>query len=242
MAGRGKRQRPQGKGNKPAASAASIPNAKAIAPKRQIDPGITKIGRGEVAGGAALILAAVAYTMSLSPTAALEPGPIVIIYLLAIIGSLALAAGGYHLDRRVDQPVRPDTRRWIYAGLATLFGLAYLFIIWFVMPNRMPSGMAHLLAIPVFTVMMAIGTFVGSRFGWWVAVIGGSMLLAATILLIIRILASAAFLAGVYGAFGKAAATFALVSVALIVEFVALLPICQVRFLMSRAGRRACGI
>jgi hypothetical protein len=52
------------------------------------------------------------------------------------------------------------------------------------------------------------------------------------------LLASAAFLAGVYGAFGKAAASGALIAVALVIEVVALLPIVQVKYLMSRAGRR----
>ena len=65
------------------------------------------------------------------------------------------------------------------------------------------------------------------------------MLLLTTIILIVRVLVSAAFLAGVYGAFGKAAATFALVAVALVIELVALLPIVQIKYLMSRAGRRA---
>jgi len=45
----------------------------------------------------------------------------------------------------------------------------------------------------------------------------------------------------VYGAFGKAAATFALVMVALLVELVALLPVVQVKYLMTRSGRRAFG-
>ena len=40
-------------------------------------------------------------------------------------------------------------------------------------------------------------------------------------------------------AFGKAAATFALVMIALVLETVALLPIVQVKYLMSRLGRRA---
>jgi hypothetical protein len=60
--------------------------------------------------------------------------------------------------------------------------------------------------------------------------------------LLVRIAISAAFLAGVYGAFGQAAATFALVMVALVIELVALLPIVQVKYLMTRAGRRAFGV
>ena len=71
-----------------------------------------------------------------------------------------------------------------------------------------------------------------------VAIAGGSLILLSTFLIIVRLLASAAFLAGVYGAFGQAAASGALVAVALVIEVVALLPIVQVKWLMSRAGRR----
>jgi hypothetical protein len=73
-------------------------------------------------------------------------------------------------------------------------------------------------------------------------VVGGSIVLLAMVALIVRILISAAFLAGVYGAFGKAAATFSIVMIALAIEAVALLPIVQVKYLMSRAGRRAYGV
>jgi hypothetical protein len=76
------------------------------------------------------------------------------------------------------------------------------------------------------------------RIGWWLAVGAGSLLLLATILLIVRVLISAAFLSGVYGAFGKAAAMSALIGVALVVELVALLPLFQIKYLMTRAGRR----
>lgn len=140
--------------------------------------------------------------------------------------------------------VRPagDVRRWIYAALDLVFAAVYAVAIWKVIPNRLPSATAHLWTFPVASLVMAAGMLVGGRSGWWTAVIGGSLALASTALLIVRIAISAAFLAGVYGAFGKAAATFALVMVALVIELVALLPIVQVKHLMSRAGRRAMGM
>ena len=49
-------------------------------------------------------------------------------------------------------------------------------------------------------------------------------------------------LAGVYGAFGKAAAMSGLIGVALIIEIVALLPLFQIKYLRTRAGRRVYGI
>lgn len=137
--------------------------------------------------------------------------------------------------------VHRDVRRWIYAGLDLLFAAVYALAIWKVIPNRLPSAAVHLWTFPAATGAMAIGMVLGEPRGWWIAVVAGSAALASLLVLIVRILISAAFLAGVYGAFGKAAATFALVMVAIVVELVALLPIVQVKYLMTRAGRRAFG-
>lgn len=139
-------------------------------------------------------------------------------------------------------PGTRDIRRWIYGGLDLLFAAVYAIAIWKVIPNRLPSAAAHLWTFPLATLAMAAGTLLGTRRGWWIAVVGGSAVLLAMVLLIVRILISAAFLAGVYGAFGQAAATFALVMVALVIELVALLPIVQIKYLMTRAGRRAYGV
>ncbi|HTL35815.1 MAG TPA: hypothetical protein VL326_21950 [Kofleriaceae bacterium] len=91
---------------------------------------------------------------------------------------------------------------------------------------------------------MALGAatiFVPSlkKIGWWVVVVGQSVLIAVTVLLIIRVLISAAFLAGSYGAFGKAASMTALMGVAIVVEVVGLLPLFQIKYMRTRAGRRA---
>jgi hypothetical protein len=137
--------------------------------------------------------------------------------------------------------VHRDARRWIYAGIDLLFAAVYALAIWKVIPNRLPSAAAHLWTFPPATLAMAVGMVLGGPRGWWIAVVAGSVALASLFVLIVRILVSAAFLAGVYGAFGKAAATFALVMVALVVELVALLPIVQVKYLMTRSGRRAFG-
>jgi hypothetical protein len=141
-----------------------------------------------------------------------------------------------------DHRVNRDIRRWIYGGLDVVFAAGYALAIWKVIPNRLASASVHLWTFPVATLVMAAGTLVGGRRGWWIAVVSGSAILLSTILLIVRILISAAFLAGVYGGFGKAAATFALVMVALVIELVVLLPIVQVKYLMTRAGKRAYGV
>jgi len=140
--------------------------------------------------------------------------------------------------------VHRDTRPFIYFGLDVAFAAIYAVIIVAVIPNRIASTTIQLWSLPAFTLVMAAGTagIFTSKLrarGRKLAIAGATLLLASTILLIVRVLVSAAFLAGVYGAFGKAAATFALVAVALVVELVALLPIVQVKYLLSRAGKRA---
>lgn len=130
----------------------------------------------------------------------------------------------------------------IYGGLDLLFAAAQAILIWKVVPNRLPSASFHLWTLPIFTFVLGLAMVRPSPIGWKVAVAAGSAVLLSTILLIVRIVVSAAFLSGVYGAFGKAAAMTALMSVALIVEMVALLPIVQVKYLMSRAGRKAFGV
>jgi hypothetical protein len=159
-------------------------------------------------------------------------------------GAAAIVIGAVRLSPRGGPalPPRPDPRRWIYGGLDLLFGAVYALVISEVIPNRLPSATVHLWTLPACTLVMGAGTLAGGRYGWWTAIVAGSALLLSVIVMIVRILVSAAFLAGVYGALGKAASTFALVAVALVVEVVALLPIVQIKFLMTRAGRRAYGV
>jgi len=140
--------------------------------------------------------------------------------------------------------LRRDLRPFIYLALDQIFVVIYVYVMASVIPNRHASAFVHLWALPVLLQLMAIGLVLGllkgpKKIGWWMGVIGGSGLLLVTVLLIIRVLVSAAFLSGVYGAFGKAAAMSALIGIALIVELVALLPLFQVKWLMTRAGRRA---
>lgn len=142
--------------------------------------------------------------------------------------------------------MKRDLRPTIYGALDQIFAVIYAYAVWKVIPNRLPSASLHLWALPVLAEVMALGTLAAwvpaaRRVGWWAAVIAGSLQLALTVLLIVRILVSAAFLAGTYGAFGKAAASTAMIGVAVVVEIVALLPVFQVKYLMTRAGRRAFG-
>ena len=150
-------------------------------------------------------------------------------------------------EAALESPARPrrDYRPFIYLGLNQVFVIVYFYVLTYVIPNRLMSATVHLWALPALMQLMAIGMASilmrapeARRIGWWLAIGAASLLVLITILLIIRVLVSAAFLSGVYGAFGKAAAMSALIGVALVVELVALLPLFQIKDLMTRAGRR----
>lgn len=134
-----------------------------------------------------------------------------------------------------------DRRRWIFGAIDVLLFVVYAYCVWRVIPNRLTSAKIHLWMIPISMAALAAGLFIGKKHGWWIAIAGGSLLLVTAFLLILRMLISAAFLAGVYGAFGKAASSFAVITVLLVVELVVLLPLFQVRYLMSRAGKKTFG-
>jgi hypothetical protein len=171
-------------------------------------------------------------------------GKLVLAYGPIVLGFLAIAHGATRIAPLTPTglPKKPDPRRWIYGVIALVIALVQMYCAIAVIPNRLPSAALHLWSFPLFTVLMAAGTLSGMRAGWWVAVCAGGAVLLSVILVIARILVSAAFLAGVYGAFGKAAATFSFVAIALIAQVAGLLPIFHIRWLMSRRGKRAFGV
>ncbi|MEM9488265.1 MAG: hypothetical protein AAGC55_03915 [Myxococcota bacterium] len=131
-----------------------------------------------------------------------------------------------------------DPRLWIYAILDVLMGTLYALVLFVLIPNR------HL------WVQILSALVVGAAVFMAVAMIAG--LLAPRVSALVRwrrlcwwagadTLVSAAFLAGVYGSFGQAAAVLALLGAALVIEAVALLPAFQLKFLLTRAGRRCFG-
>ena len=137
---------------------------------------------------------------------------------------------------------RPDIRRWIYLALDLVFAVIYFVLATRIALTQSPLDRFQLLTLPAFAAVMAAGMLISKKHGWWISVIGCSALLLSAVIIIARILISISFLAAVYGGFGKAASSFALLAVALIVEVVVLLPLFQLKYLLSRAGRRTLGV
>ena len=135
-----------------------------------------------------------------------------------------------------------DPRPYVYGGLNLAFAALYAYVFLVLIPNR--HGWAQLLlwSLPAVSVAMAAGMIARRWWGWLAGVIGAAALLLASFVLIGLLLASAAFLSGVYGAYGRGASAITLLSIAFVVQGVALVPALQLKFLLTRAGRRCFGL
>ena len=133
-----------------------------------------------------------------------------------------------------------EVRPYIYAGFDFAFALIYAGLV-LQAPSR--HGMSNVLlwGTVAAVVVAGAGMLWRNRWGWRVAAAGCGLLLMLTAVLLALVLASASFLSGVYGSMGRGAAVFALLGGALIVELCGILPALQLKFLMTRAGRRHYG-
>lgn len=134
-----------------------------------------------------------------------------------------------------------DPRIVVYAGFDFVMALLYAVVLFGVVPSR--HGWVQALSVLVVgaAVLMGAAMVIRRTWSWWLGVGSCIALLALGVTFLVLIVVSAAFLSGVYGSFGQAGALLALVAAALLIELVALLPAFQLKFLMTRTGRRAFG-
>ena len=133
---------------------------------------------------------------------------------------------------------RREVRPYVYAGFDLLTVIVWIILLSTALSNRHGWAAAFLWIMVVLVVVMGGAMLVRNRWGWRLAAVGCGGVLIMWVILVITMLMSAAFLSGVYGAFGRGAAMGTLVVAGLTIQVVALLPAFQLKFLMTRAGRR----
>jgi hypothetical protein len=137
---------------------------------------------------------------------------------------------------------RADRRKKIYASLDFCFVLFYVVLATSLIPGRNGTGIAIQWLLVGTMALAGVGMLVPGRRGWIASVAGCVGLLVVELTLLLLLLLSASYLAGVYGSFGRGASALALVVAALSIELVALLPALQLKYLLTRSGRRAFGL
>ena len=136
---------------------------------------------------------------------------------------------------------RRDVRGYLYAGFDLALVVLWAALLSTVLANRHGWAAALLWSLVGFGVVMGAGMMIRNRWGWRAAAAGCVGVLLVWLIVVVALLLSASYLAGVYGAFGRAAAMGTLVVGVLSLQLVALIPALQLKFLMTRSGRRHFG-
>jgi len=126
--------------------------------------------------------------------------------------------------------------RFVYGALDLALAGLYLLLFLKMVPARSPLYTTVAVVLSLVTAAGGVGMLVFSRWGRIIATICSVVLLAACALLILLLVASAAYLHGIYDGIGEAGVAFALLAAALSVEVVGLAPALQLAYL-RRAGR-----
>lgn len=131
-----------------------------------------------------------------------------------------------------------DPRVFVYAGFDFLMTALHAVLFFGIIPNRHGWVQALAVLLVASCALMGVSMLVRRAWSWWLGVAACAALLLLAVAFLVLTVLSAALLAGVYGSFGQAGAMITLVGAALVVELVALVPAFQLKFLMTRAGRR----
>lgn len=132
-----------------------------------------------------------------------------------------------------------DVRPLVYGVLDVVLFALYAYFFAAVIPSSSGWVTAVQVAIAAAALVAGVGTLSRRPIGWRAAVAGCTTLLALAALLLLLTVMSGAFLAGVYGAYGRASVVLTVLVCALVVELVALVPAFQLKYLRTRAGRAA---
>ncbi|MDB4965309.1 MAG: hypothetical protein JWN44_998 [Myxococcales bacterium] len=123
----------------------------------------------------------------------------------------------------------------LYGALDLAFAALYAWFGFVFTPGRSSAFNLALGLVCALLAAAGAGLLVGARWGRTLAIAACGLLLAFSAVVIVLLVASSAYLRGIYGALGQGMAIMSLLVAALIVEAFALLPLFQLRFMLGRA-------
>jgi hypothetical protein len=122
----------------------------------------------------------------------------------------------------------------LYGALDLGFAALYAWLGLVVVPGRSTAFDAALATVIALLGAAGVGLLAGARWARSVAIVASGVLLAFAATVVVLLVASSAYLRGVYGPLGQGMSILTLVVAALVVEAFALLPLFQLRFLLRR--------
>jgi hypothetical protein len=131
------------------------------------------------------------------------------------------------------------SRSRTFAILDLAFAALHGWIGFAVAPSRAVAFQVALAIVIALELAAGVGLLVGARWARSVGIAMSVVLLAFAGVVLLLLVASAAYLRGVYGALGQGMAVLSLVAAALAVQLFALVPFFQLRFLLARSAAPA---
>jgi hypothetical protein len=125
----------------------------------------------------------------------------------------------------------------LYGALDLAFAALYAWFGFVFTPGRSTAFNLALALVCALLAAGGAGLLVGARWARPVAIAACALLLAFAAVVVVLLVASSAYLRGIYGALGQGMAVMTLLVAALVIEGFALLPLFELRFLLGR--RRA---
>jgi hypothetical protein len=125
----------------------------------------------------------------------------------------------------------------IFGALDIVFGWIYLLSFIYVVPPYSETLEVPIYALSFFMMAAGAALLVGKRWSYWLGVVAAGVLGVVCLAVVSLLIASAAYLYGLYGAFGKGATYVTLFAISLVVTWFGLLPIFQLWGLLRRPVR-----
>jgi len=125
-----------------------------------------------------------------------------------------------------------------HGALDVAFAALYAALGLWLFPSRSPGFSEALVALVLLLFSAGVALLVGLRVGRALALLAQGALALFTLVVTALLVASAAYLRGIYGPLGQAAAAISLIVAALLVEACGLLPLFQIPLLLDPAVRR----
>ncbi len=122
----------------------------------------------------------------------------------------------------------------LYGALDVAFAALYAWIGFVLAPAHWLPFSVGLAFTCVLLAVGGLGLVFHQRWARPAAIAASIVLLVFAALVILGLVASSAYLRGIYGALGQGMAVMALIVAALVIELFALLPLFQLRFLLGR--------
>src|SRR5205807_5715449 len=121
-------------------------------------------------------------------------------------------------------------------ALDLAFATLYAWLGFVLISSRSTPFNLALALVCVLLAVAGVGLILGARWGRLAGIAASALLLLFSAVVITLLVASSAYLRGIYGALGQGVAVLTLIVAALVLEAFALLPLFQLRFLLGRRG------